>query len=94
MKDDIAQAQEALAIAQNNLTELLAKKGETITGEWLPCIKMPVVVHVRKQRKGEKEVRTREGIAQLLPDDLIMRGVAGEEYPISRELFYATYYLR
>ena len=26
-----------------------------------------------------------------MPDDLIMRGVAGEEYPIGRELFNKTY---
>jgi hypothetical protein len=26
-----------------------------------------------------------------LPDDLIMRGVQGEEYPIGRELFNQTY---
>jgi hypothetical protein len=59
--------------------------------EWTPCIKLPVVVHVRKQRQNESFVSTREGITTVNPDDLIMRGVTGEEYPISREIFNQTY---
>ena len=59
--------------------------------EWKPCMKLPVVVHVREQREGESHVSTREGITPVKPDDLIMRGVAGEEYPIGRELFNKTY---
>ena len=61
--------------------------------EWHQCRKLPVVVHVREQQPGEKHVSTREGIAPLQPDDLIIRGVQGEEYPIGRELFYQTYEL-
>jgi len=30
--------------------------------EWKPCVKLPIVVHVREQRKGETHVSTREGI--------------------------------
>ena len=59
--------------------------------EWKPCVKLPVIVHVREQRKGETHVSTREGITPVKEDDLIMRGVAGEEYPIGRELFNRTY---
>jgi hypothetical protein len=59
--------------------------------EWKPCVKLPIVVHVREQRKGETHVSTREGITPVKDDDLIMRGVAGEEYPIGRELFNRTY---
>jgi hypothetical protein len=59
--------------------------------EWKPCKKLPIVVHVREQRKGETHVSTREGITAVEPDDLIMRGVAGEEYPIGRDLFNRTY---
>jgi hypothetical protein len=59
--------------------------------EWKPCVKLPIVVHVREQRKGETHVSTREGITPVREDDLIMRGVAGEEYPIGRELFNRTY---
>jgi hypothetical protein len=64
-----------------------------IGAEWQPCVKLPVTVHVREQRPGETHVSTREGITPLLPDDLIMRGVQGEEYPIGRELFEKTYRL-
>lgn len=62
-----------------------------LSTEWAPCRKRPVVVHVREQRPGEQHVSTREGITPLKPDDLIMRGVEGEEYPIGRELFERTY---
>lgn len=61
--------------------------------EWTPCIKLPVIVHVRKQRHGEQHVSTREGITPIKPDDLIMRGVLGEEYPISSDIFIKTYTL-
>ena len=64
-----------------------------IRHEWQPCVKLPVTVHVREQRPGESHVSTREGITPIRPDDLIMRGVAGEEYPIGRELFERTYRL-
>jgi hypothetical protein len=64
-----------------------------LTPEWKPCVKLPITVHVREQRSGETHVSTREGITPLLADDLIMRGVQGEEYPIGRELFEQTYRL-
>jgi len=59
--------------------------------EWKPCVKLPIVVHVREQREGETHISTREGLTPVLPDDLIMRGVEGEEYPIGREIFNRTY---
>ena len=62
-----------------------------IGDEWKPCMKLPIVVHVREQREGETHVSTREGITPILPTDLIMRGVDGEEYPIGYELFNKTY---
>ena len=75
----------------------LAQKDEqesaAIGEEWTPCMKLPIVVHCRKQREGETHVSTREGITPVRHDDLIMRGVAGEEYPIGRELFDKTYTL-
>ena len=64
---------------------------DEIGPEWTPCVKRPVTVHVRSQRVGEKHVSTREGITPVKPDDLIMRGVDGEEYPIGRSLFDRTY---
>ena len=66
---------------------------EAIDSEWQPCVKLAITVHVRKQRPGETHVSTREGITPIRPDDLIMRGVAGEEYPIGRELFSKSYRL-
>jgi hypothetical protein len=67
-------------------------KPPTVIGpEWQPCVKLPITVHVREQRPGETHSSTREGITPLRSDDLIMRGVQGEEYPIGRELFNQTY---
>jgi len=66
---------------------------EPVGDEWTPCMKLPVVVHVRQQRPGETHVSTREGIAAVEPDDLIMKGVSGEEYPIGRVIFEQTYSL-
>ena len=81
------QLRAAIALRQ----ALAEPKQESLGGEWVPCVKLPVIVHVRNQRKGEAHISTREGITPVLPDDLIMRGVAGEEYPIGRELFERTY---
>jgi len=64
---------------------------EVIGSEWQPCVKLPITVHVREQQPGETHISTREGITPVRPDDLIMRGVQGEEYPIGRELFNRTY---
>ena len=60
---------------------------------WKPCIKLPIIVHVREQEPGETHISTREGITPLLSDDLIMLGIEGEEYPIGRALFEKTYRL-
>ena len=71
----------------------LAEQPVAIGPEWQPCVKLPITVHVREQRPGETHTSTREGITPLCHDDLIMRGVQGEEYPIGRELFKQTYRL-
>lgn len=68
-----------------------AVEPEKLGSEWVPCMKLPVVVHVRKQRPGDQHVSTREGITPVKQDDLIMRGVSGEEYPIGRAIFEQTY---
>jgi len=82
--DLIARARAALAQPE--------PQAPTVIGpEWQPCVKLPITVHVREQRPGETHSSTREGITPLRPDDLIMRGVQGEEYPIGRELFNQTY---
>jgi hypothetical protein len=83
-KDAIAALRQAIAEAEK-------QEPVAIGEEWKPCVKLPIIVHVREQRKGETHVSTREGITPVKEDDLIMRGVAGEEYPIGRELFNRTY---
>jgi len=86
-------AKHAITIAKELRNRLAQPEPEPVAigEEWKPCVKLPIVVHVREQRKGETHVSTREGITPVKEDDLIMRGVAGEEYPIGRELFNSTY---
>lgn len=86
---------EAITVLRAALAEPVQEPVEMqdIGSEWKACVKLPVTVHVRAQRPGETHISTREGITPCRPDDLIMRGVAGEEYPIGRELFKRTYRL-
>ena len=86
------EARELVRLAAHKLKPPLPVQ-EPVGDEWTPCMKLPVVVHVRKQRPGEAHVSTREGITPVKPDDLIMRGVSGEEYPIGRAIFEQTYSL-
>jgi len=81
----------AITALRQAIAEAEKQEPVAIGEEWKPCVKLPIVVHVREQRKGETHVSTREGITPVKEDDLIMRGVAGEEYPIGRELFNRTY---
>ena len=78
-------------MSQDRVDETAKGEHDSLGSEWVECVKLPIVVHVRKQRDGETHISTREGITPVLSDDLIMRGVAGEEYPIGRELFERTY---
>jgi len=32
---------------------------EPLGGEWVPCVKLPIIVHVRNQRDGETHISTR-----------------------------------
>jgi len=82
---------DAVNMSQERVDETAKCEHDTLGSEWAECMKLPIVVHVRNQREGETHISTREGITPVLPDDLIMRGVAGEEYPIGRELFERTY---
>jgi hypothetical protein len=82
---------EAVTALRQAIAEVEKQEPVAIGEEWKPCVKLPIIVHVREQRKGETHVSTREGITPVKEDDLIMRGVAGEEYPIGRELFNRTY---
>jgi hypothetical protein len=92
--DDSCEMWDRNKAAMTAIKEALAQpEQEPVGDEWTPCMKLPVVVHVRKQRPSESHVSTREGITPVKPDDLIMRGVSGEEYPIGRAIFEQTYSL-
>ena len=91
LRQALAQHVDAVNMTPERVDETVKGKHEPVGGEWVPCVKLPVIVHVRNQRDGENHISTREGITPVLPEDLIMRGVAGEEYPIGRELFERTY---
>ena len=91
LRQALAQPVDAANMTPERVDETVKGKHEPVGGEWVPCVKLPVIVHVRNQRDGENHISTREGITPVLPEDLIMRGVAGEEYPIGRELFERTY---
>ena len=88
---DIDRIIEEMTKLRQAIAEAEKQEPVAVGEEWKPCVKLPVIVHVREQRKGETHVSTREGITPVKEDDLIMRGVAGEEYPIGRELFNRTY---
>jgi hypothetical protein len=88
---EINKVGEAMSALRQAIAEAEKQEPVAIGEEWKPCVKLPIIVHVREQRKGENHVSTREGITPVKEDDLIMRGVAGEEYPIGRELFNRTY---
>lgn len=61
---------------------------------WRMCKKKPIVVQVRDVRPDESEVETLEGFKPCDPKmHYIMKGVKGEEYPITKEIFDETYEL-
>lgn len=58
---------------------------------WRNCRKRPVEVQFREPF-GTEYIHTREGILVAnYKDDLIIKGVDGEEYPIKRSIFAKTY---
>lgn len=59
--------------------------------DWFRARKRPVVVNVREPIDPPEEIHTREGTIVATEDDLVIRGVEGEIYPIGREIFAKTY---
>lgn len=60
--------------------------------DWRKCRKLPIVVHWRYVRVGEKGVETLEGYKECdLNKHFIIKGVEGEEYPIRQDIFFKTY---
>lgn len=53
--------------------------------------KLPVEVEVVEQVDEQTEVETPEGFIEAEPDDIILRGVHGEKYPIKPAIFAKTY---
>ena len=59
---------------------------------WQMCRNKPVIRHFREVRPDEKGIETLEGYKPCDPKiHYIMRGVEGEEYPITKEIFAKTY---
>ncbi|MEM3622799.1 MAG: hypothetical protein QXR76_03395 [Candidatus Bathyarchaeia archaeon] len=86
----------------NRAVETAQKRHENRT-KWFRARKKPVEVLVREvkpevdifigkhQVKGEL-IRTKEGrLTAVSGRDFIIKGVDGELYPISKEIFYKTY---
>lgn len=65
---------------------------ETEEEIWFPCVKRPIEVSYREVQ-GEKEcIKTREGEIIAYADKVyIIKGIEGEFYPISKEIFKKTY---
>ena len=70
--DPSIQLRAAVALRQA-IAEAEKQEPVAVGDEWKPCVKLPIVVHVREQRKGETHVSTREGITPVKDDDLIKR---------------------
>ena len=60
--------------------------------EWRSAVKKPIEVEYREV-EGEKErIQSREGdLLAIAGEDLIIRGIDGELYPISKDIFEETY---
>lgn len=60
--------------------------------KWKKCKKLPITVEFREVEQDESGMETLEGYKPCSPDEhFIMRGVKGEIYPITKEIFHQTY---
>lgn len=60
--------------------------------KWRKARKKPVVVEFREVEGEVETIKTREGTLKGYKNaDYIIRGVAGEIYPIDRVIFHETY---
>jgi len=60
--------------------------------EWRKARKRPVVVEFREVTGAREIIETREGkLTAIRGHDFIIRGVEGEEYPITKRTFRRTY---
>lgn len=58
--------------------------------EWKEYIKKPVVIKATKMEE-EFDVNTLEGLMHGREGDYLVKGIAGELYPVRREIFEQTY---
>ena len=60
--------------------------------EWKEAQKKPLIVQFREVNGEKEEIKTREGLLSAYKGkDFIIRGVKGEIYPISKDIFAETY---
>ena len=60
--------------------------------DWKKAKKKPVEIEYRDPSEAVEEIETREGtIVARKDEDYVIRGVEGEIYPISKEIFKKTY---
>jgi len=59
---------------------------------WRKARKKPVVVEFREPMFEVEKIHTREGtLIARRGKDYVIKGIKGELYPISKEIFYETY---
>ena len=61
--------------------------------DWTRGSKTPAFMDRNAEDKNQLSIKTLEGTHWVSPGDWIIRGVAGEFYPIKEEIFLATYEL-
>lgn len=59
---------------------------------WQRAKKKPIIISYREVRPPREMIHTREGVLWAhAGSDVIIRGVAGEEYPCNKKIFEMTY---
>lgn len=58
--------------------------------EWKTYRKKPLLVKARKMNE-KFWVKTLEGLMTGKPGDYLVKGIAGEKYPVDANIFHATY---
>lgn len=67
-------------------------KSQVMGKGWRKARKKPIVVEFREVIGEREMIGTREGVLTAIRNrDFIIRGIEGEEYPITKTTFYKTY---
>lgn len=60
--------------------------------EWRKARKKQVIVQFREVQGEQETIKTREGtVITIDKNHFVMKGVEGEIYPITKDIFYKTY---